>query len=513
MDCDLIIKGKKIFTLDQALPEANWVAIKNKKILHVGQGAVPDNGKILDLKDSIIIPGLIDSHAHGGTAAVLLSGVNLADAVSIDDVLQRIEERCLKTDDDLVFGAFFIQGQLKENRYPTRQELDKVSHGKKVMVVSITIHSSSINTAAYKSVNFPEGTDGLLFDESGEFTGCLVDDDAQIFALGKLLADLPEERYLQYIDEFGRMCSEAGLTTVHCLEGQFVHGDKDINLWLRKINDASLPFHCVLYPQVWDYSKALQYGLPRHGGCLTLDGADMDFTMALDEPYTCKPEVRGNLYRKDQEVYELVSKVYQDGKQIAFHAMGERAIDQVLDAYRRVIAEQGDKKLRLRIEHFTLPRPEHVVLAAKLGVVVGQQPEYTWLFDTPGGPVEEWFGVERVKRFEQYSLVNKTGVVVAGGSDTPVNSLNPLTGIHSLVNARFETRRFDVSGALKVYTHNAAYAAFEEQERGTIKEGYFADFTALSQNPYEMPDKINEIEITHTISEGRLVYEKHTAKS
>ena len=230
--------------------------------------------------------------------------------------------------------------------------------------------------------------------------------------------------------------------------------------------------------------------------------------MALDEPYTCKPEVRGNLFRKDSEVYNLVSKAYADNKQTAFHAMGDRAIDQLLDAYRRVIAEQGQKNLRLRIEHFTMPRPSHLKLASELGVVVSQQPEFPYIYDTEDGYVEEWFGKERVKRIEQYKQNMDAGIMVAGGSDSPVNSINPLTGIHGVVNGRFDTRRMDVKGALKMYTYNAAYAAFEEQERGTIKEGFYADFTILGQDPYEIPDKINEIEVIGTISEGRVVYAK-----
>ena len=278
-------------------------------------------------------------------------------------------------------------------------------------------------------------------------------------------------------------------------------------IWLRKINEESLPFHCVLYPQLWDYERALRYNLPRHGGCLTLDGADTDYTMALDEPYANKPEVRGDLYRKDSEVYNLTKKAYSDGKQTAFHAMGERAIDQVLDAYRRVIAEQGQKNLRLRIEHFTLPRDEHVKMAAKLNIVVSQQPEYTYIFDTPGGAVEQWFGKERADRMEQYKHISDMGIVVAGGSDAPVNSLNPFTGIQGLVNGRGAGRRMSVTEALKAYTYNAAYAAFEENERGTIKEGFYADFTVIDKDPYEISDKIDEIKVMGTVSEGRIVFE------
>lgn len=507
MDCNYVLKGKKIYTLDERKPTADWVIIKDKKIYKAGTGAVPEGYKVKDFEDNIIIPGIIDSHVHGCNTAVMLSGVSLMEADSIKDVLNLIEERCSTTDEELVLAPFFIVPQIKEGRFPTRKELDSVSHGKRVMVINITLHSSSINTAAYEFVDFTGKEQGMTKDEDGVFNGWLTEDEVNFHAMGALIAGMSDEKIEEYIGLFGKMCAENGITTAHCLEGQFIAGDRDIDIWLRKINEGSLPFHCVLYPQLWDYERALRYDLPRHGGCLTLDGADTDYTMALDEPYTNKPEVRGDLYRKDSEVYNLTKKAYSDGKQTAFHAMGERAIDQLLDAYRRVIAEQGQKNLRLRIEHFTLPRDEHVEMAAKLNIVASQQPEYTYIFDTPGGAVEQWFGKERAGRMEQYKHISDMGVVVAGGSDAPVNSLNPFTGIQGLVNGRGAGRRMSVTEALKVYTYNAAYAAFEENERGTIKEGFYADFTVIDRDPYEVSDRIDEIKVMGTVSEGRIVFE------
>lgn len=508
MNCDYLLTSKKIYTLDEENPHADWIAVKDKKILEVGTGPLPAGCEIKDFGDSVVIPGIIDSHVHGCNTAVMLSGVSLMEAASVEEALALIEKRCETTEEDLVLAPFYIIPQIKEGRFPTRAELDAVSKGKRVMVINITLHSSSINTAAYEAIDFSGMEQGMAKDEDGRFSGWLTEDEVNFYAMGQLIASMPEKKIEAYIDLFGRMCAENGITAAHCLEGQFVAGDKDIDIWLRKIEEGSLPFHCVLYPQMWDYEKAKPYGLPRHGGCLTLDGADTDFTMALEEPYANKPEVRGDLYRKDSEVYNLTKKAYGDGKQTAFHAMGDRAIDQVLDAYRRVIAEQGQKNLRLRIEHFTLPQDKHVKMAADLGVVVSQQPEYTYIFDTPGGPIEQWFGKERGRRLEQYKRISDMGVMMAGGSDAPVNSLNPLTGIQGLVNARFEERRMTVTEALKAYTYNAAYAAFEEHERGTIKEGFYADFTILGEDPYEVSHKIDQIEIKGTISEGRVVFEK-----
>jgi len=509
---DYILTADRIYTMDEAMPQADWVAIKDRKIVKVGLGEIPSGYEVKDFEKRIVLPGLIDSHVHGCNTAILLAGVNLMEATSVSEALELIEQRCKSTDEDIVFAPFFIIPQIKEGRFPTRKELDKVSNGKKVMVLNITLHSSSINSASYEVLGFNGDEQGLGRDEDGKFNGYLEDDDINFRTLGELTARLSKEKIAGYIDSFGQMCAENGITTAHCLEGQFIAGDIDLDIWMEKIKADALPFHCVLYPQIWDYEKASKYNLPRHGGCLTLDGADTDFTMALDEPYTNNPKVRGNLYWRDIDVYNLTKKAYTDGKQIAFHAMGERAIDQVLDAYRRVIAEQGQKNLRLRIEHFSYPYEKHIAMAAKLGVVAGMQPEYTYLFDVPGGALEQWVGEERAKRAELYKDVADKGVMVAGGSDAPVNSLNPLTGIHGLVNATREGRRMSVTEALKTYTYNAAYAAFEENERGTIKEGFFADFTVLDEDPYDVPHKINEIKVTATISEGRIVFERTEGK-
>ena len=509
MNYDYILKANTIYTMDDDAPKADWVAVKDGKIAKVGTGEVPAGEEVKDFGDNVVLPGLIDAHVHAYNTAVMYEAVNLIECKSIQEVLDLVEERCKTTSDDVVFAPNFIPWEIAEGRFPTIQELDSVSHGKKVQVVSITLHTSAINTAAYESMDFSGFDFGLELDEDGNFDGYLCDDEPNFYALGQLVASYPVEKIEYFIDKFGEYATQVGLTTVHCLEGGFSADDVDVPYWLKKIENHELPFHAVIYPQIWDYEKAKQWNLPRHGGCLTLDGADADFSMALDEPYTAKPETRGNLYHKDIEVYNLVSKAYADGKQLSFHAMGDRAINQIVDAYRRVIAEQGQKELRLRIEHFTLPTDKDLELAASLHLVTCPQPEYPYLYDTPGGPTEEIFGVERTRtRFEQYKKNMDAGVVVCGGSDAPVNSLNPLTGIHGFVNARFDTRRLTVTEALKAYTYWAAYAAFEENERGTIKEGFYADFTVLGADPYEVPDKINEIEIKGTISEGRVVYEQ-----
>ena len=382
----------------------------------------------------------------------------------------------------------------------TKEDLDKISNGKKIMIINVDMHGSTLNTEALNSLDFPKNIEGVNYE-----TGILSSDTAHFIALMGMLEQIDNEKLEEMMDNFVNQALSLGITTVHALEGQTTKSNKDIRIWQRKLD--SLPIHMILYPQIWDYEAAKEFNLPRHGGCLTLDGADVQWTMALYEPYNNKPETRGLLYHSDEEVYSLVSKAHTDGKQCSFHAMGDRAIDQILSIYEQVIKEQGDKKLRHRIEHFTLPTDEQIKKAAELGIVVSAQPEYTYLFDVPGGHLLEYFGKERTERMECYKTWIDSGLVFAGGSDAPVNGLNPLSGIHSLVNSTKPGRSMSVTEALKCYTLNCAYAAFEENERGSTEVGKYADFTVLDRDPYLEPEDIVNFKVEMTIVNGKIAYE------
>ncbi len=487
--------------MDEPNPEVEWIAVQDRKIAEVGNGAAPEAKTVYDFANETVIPGLIDPHIHGTVAAIFEKGVSLATCGCIDDVLNAIAERANQTADDIIVAHSLMVPFLAENRWPTRPELDSVSNGKKVVVVGYDMHGSAFNTKALNSIVINTALLGVEI-EDGEVTGLFLEDDAHFSAIGQILGQYSNEEMNTFVDEYIQKCLAYGLTGVHALEGSFVADNKDIEVWVNKCGKA--PIHIVVYPQVWDLDSVRKYNLPRHGGCITLDGSNMNYTMAMDLPYDDRPETRGFLLRDDAFVYNLVSAAHAEGKQCSFHALGERAIDQILYIYDRVIKEQGNKDLRHRIEHFTMATDEQIEHAAKLGVVVVPQPELAPFFDDPS--VEQQFGKERQLRMERYHVWTEKGVTVCGSSDVPINGLNPLNSIHELVNNIHDTRRVDVTTALKYYTVNPAYAAHEEHERGKISAGYFADFTVLDRNPYEEPKHINKFQVKATFTEGNLVY-------
>lgn len=500
MKYDLVINAKKIITMDESNPTADWVAVHQGKIAAVGSGCpVPEGDSVLQLPDSTIVTGLIDSHIHASLSAVTASAVNLVNAKNAAEVLELVEERCISSEDDLVLASGYLPVMMEGGNVPTRMDIDRISHGKKVMILNLDGHGSTLNTRALSQLVFPEDLDGVHHD-----TGIIQSDAAQFMALMDIMDTIDEGRLEEMMDDFIAHALSLGITGFHGLEGQFVRNNKDIRIWQKKLD--SMPIHMVIYPQIWRYEDAEEFHLPRHGGCLTLDGADVQWTMALSRPYDNRSETRGFLYHTDEELYHIVSKAHADGKQCSFHAMGDRAIDQILYIYQRVIKEQGDKGLRHRIEHFTLPADEQIQMAVDLGLVISAQPEYLYLYDFPGGHLEQYFGKERTARMECYKTWIDSGLMFAGGSDSPINGLNPLSGIHALVNSPHPGRRMNVTEALKCYTWNCAYAAFEEKERGSTEIGKYADFTVLDRNPYEEPDDIASFKVQMTIVNGNVVY-------
>lgn len=500
---DYILKAKAIYPLNGEDKTLDWIGVKDKKIACLGKGDVPE-GETVKEYNGVIIPGLSDSHTHCSASSVFKYCDSLMMCTCLQDIFDIIAAKAESTEGDWLLFHSLMVPYLAEQRWPDRWELDAVSKGKKVVIAGYDMHGSVFNTAALDSIEIDPDEFGVE-KRDGEVTGQMASDDAHFRAFQQYMDQLDRDVYQEMVDGFIQECVFLGLTTVHALEGGFFPENMDVGEWTKRAADEKTPLHVVVYPQVWDYDLAAKYNLPRYGGCLTLDGSDMNYTMAMDEVYDNNPSTRGFLMRKDADLYELVSRAHADGKQCAFHALGERAIDQILYIYDQVIAEQGDKGLRHRIEHFTMAKDDQIAHAKKLGCVVVPQPEVSLLFTEPS--VEAQFGAERTARMERYKVWTDAGLIVGGGSDSPIGGISPFGGLNALINNPVETRRLDIDEALRYYTYNVAYAAHEEHERGMIQEGFYADFTVLDRDPYAEPENIGEFKALATISEGRIVYE------
>ncbi|MDR0884793.1 MAG: amidohydrolase [Clostridiales Family XIII bacterium] len=503
-----------VITIDKEEQIGNWVAIGDGKIVAVGSGeGIPKEGmdalEKIDLHGATVLPGLYDAHCHVMPTGFFLNSANLLETKCIDDVLDllRIQAKD-KMPGEWIFGAGFMSQNMKENRYPNKDELDLVTKDHPIMITAQTLHGGSLNSKALSLIEIPD-VDGVGRDEYGELDGVLLSDDAFFPTMSKVMGLLPKERLKDFIDECAQYGASKGVTSIIGLIGQFVEGDTDVEI--IESGKGSFPVNFTTFYQTWNLENIKRYDLPRIGGCLTLDGAGFEYTMALNEPYPERPERRGFLIHTDEEVYQLISEAHAQGIQTAFHALGDRAIDQLLYVYNQVIGEQGAKDLRHRVEHFSLPTDAHMDLAAKLGLVCSMQPAFTGLWGEPvNGYYDLLLGRERASRMEVFPEIIKRGGIICGGSDSPVTLVDPVFGIACLINNPDPRRNVSVTDAIKIFTINAAYSVHQDTQKGSIEPGKDADLTIIDKNPYEYADskEIYNTKVLKTIKNGVCTFAK-----
>jgi predicted amidohydrolase YtcJ len=504
----MILKNANIITVDKNMARRSWAAVGDGKILALGDNSddAPAGKKVLDLNGLTVLPGLMDCHVHVMLAGLNLGAAELQHAKDIAEVLARMEEACGASEEEWVFGVNYVTQNVKEQRYPTRFELDRISGNKKVMIMAATLHGCAVNTAAMRICAVPDGMPGAE-KENGVPSGVYTSDESSFLANANALGSLPDETLWQYIKDCAHNAASKGVTTMHGLFGMLVGGDRDMELIMKR--GSELPIDMEVFYQTWDVDKARDMGLPRVGGCLTLDGASFEYTMANFTPYKSAPALRGVLYHNDDEVYRVVKKAHAYDMQCTLHALGERAIDQLIYIYHRVFAEQGRKDLRHRIEHFSYPTEEQIKMAADLNLILSMQPGFTHYWDrAEGGEFEYMFGRAGADRWDPFNRVLAAGNIVCAGSDCPVTPIEPLVDIASVVNGRNPVRNAPLDDAIRMVTINGAYAVKAEDSKGSVEIGKDADFTVIDRDPYACADSpdIFDMKALCTIRRGEVIH-------
>ncbi|MCL2398625.1 MAG: amidohydrolase [Defluviitaleaceae bacterium] len=511
MKYDLLFKNANIITMDKSLSKYEWVGVKDGKIATLGLGDISnaESAMAIDLEGKTILPGLMDCHSHAVAKGLCMNSVNLENVKSIEEVLSLLKaEADSKDSGEWVFGVSFLPQYVKENRYPTRYELDSICANNPLMVTAATMHGCAINTKAMDICQVPDDMPGVE-KENGIPLGIYVSDESSFCAMHNALGSLPASVIWKYIKDWAENCASKGITVAHSFFGLFVKGNTDLKLVLER--KAELPVEVLVFYETWKVEDAIALGLPRVGGCLTLDGSPFELTQANFEPYACDPSVRGVLYHNDSEVYNLVSKAHASNMQVTLHAVGDRAIDQLIYTYNRVIKEQGKKDLRHRIEHFCMPTQKQIEMAAEFGIILSMQPGFTYLWDkAEGGNYEYILGREKANRMDPFPQILKAGNIICAGSDSPVTMIDPLKDIAACVNGPNPIRNISVDEALKMLTVNAAYAGNLEKFKGSIEVGKDADFTIINKDPYlyANTEEIHDMEVLYTIREGKIMYQK-----
>lgn len=506
---DLLIYNADIVTIDEKVPSASWIAISDSKILDLGQRKgyekyINESKEVINLKGKTILPGFYDSHVHLVQTGLNLLSLDLSDVKTISELQEKIEEETKqKPEGTLIRGIGYDDLRVKEARMPTRYELDKCAPNHPVWINRVEYHISSINSMALNKLNIPFDLDGIIRDSRGLPDGRLKG-KASAYIRNQILNSLSENVRKRGVYKAIDLAIKKGVTTIGALEGGFVFHNKDAEFIIDK--GDSFPIDINLFYQTIDVDMVKKKGLKRIGGCIFLDGSFGSRNAALKEGYSDDIENKGRLYFSDEELNEFILDAHRNDLQITVHAIGDRAIDQILNAYEYAFNNSEIKNHRHRIEHFELPSDDHIKRAKKLNLILSMQPSYEYYWGDKDDLYDRRLG-ERRKNTNPFKKIIENGLIIAGGSDSDVTAINPLLGIHTAVNHPNKDFSISQMQALKLFTINGAYSVFEETKKGSIKKGKLADLVVLDKNPLKVKkNKIKDIKVELTIKEGNIIF-------
>lgn len=523
---DLLIHNAQIWTGEQDNPSAGVLVISGDKILGVGGNELKKQYgknaiKVIDAEKKFITPGFIDAHVHFLSSSYGLSSVKLRDASTPEEFARRIKEKAVS----LPKGSWILEGNwdhmLWGGELPKASWVDKFTPDHPVCVARLDGHMVLANSVAMKLAGITKATkdvDGgtIVRDADGNPTGIFKDN------AGSLIYDTipeftPQQNDAAFIDGM-RFVASKGVTTVHNMD---LAGTDIIEKYMRVKDKHITRFYLGVELRYW---KALSKIVKEKGygdewlkigfSKGMLDGSLGSHTAAFFEPYTDQPQDRGLYLLTKEELLDRAVGADAAGLQLAIHAIGDKAISDLLDVYEQVIKKNGARDRRLRIEHAQHLKPGDFARFKKLKVIASMQP-YHAIDD--GRWAEKVIGPGRAKTTFAFKSFLDAGVLLAFGSDWSVAPPTPLEGIYAAVTRRtidgknpdgwVPEQKITVEEALKAYTINAAYASFEEDIKGSLKAGKLADFVILDQNLLKIdPVLIKDVKIIGTYVGGRKVY-------
>lgn len=529
---DMLLYNGRVITLEGKPLNDGAVAVLGDRIAAVGstQELAPlreTARQSMDLNGAVVVPGFIDAHNHMFLYIYLRTLLDCRTPLdsAMEDLLNKVASKAHETPKgEWVRGWGFADYKVAGRRYPTRRELDEVAPHNPVVIIHASGHSAAANSAALQgfdiSAHTPDPPDGRIEREPGssEPTGVLHETAAQMVSYaGMVLEFLGKDldTKISLIEQGGPDYWRCGITSVHdaaCLP--------DI-LALYQEADLRGRLPVRVYPMcLLDLSRSLlDSGIRTRFGSERLrvgpikvmgDGSLSGRTAAVSEPYLNMPGT-GILYMDQERMNGVVREVHEKGFQCAIHAIGDRAVEQVVTAYEKVITPGSGNPLRHRIEHAGILNSELMDRMAALDLVVGTQPRF--LFEQGDGFLASC-GPERIKRVYPFRSLIQRGMRVAGSSDCPVVSQDPLLGIQDAVLRRTEEgvvlapdERLSPEQALRMFTMEAAWASFQENEKGSIRPGKLADLAVLSDDPLSVaPERIRDIEVWMTLLGGQVMY-------
>ncbi|WP_255170384.1 amidohydrolase [Natrononativus amylolyticus] len=513
---DRLLVNAEVHTLADPDDTAEAVAVRDGEIVRVDrdyeieflEGVETD---VIDCEGRVVLPGFIDAHTHMENLGQYLVHADLSSVDGPEGAVDALREQA-ESDREWLLGFGYDESEWDENRYLTREDLDRVSEDRPVVAMRVDMHTASLNSVALERL-LEAMPDHDVETAGGEPTGVVVEEATEA-VWNAVEPDYAETRELvtAAIDH----ATSLGVTGVHdkvreshaprVYRDLEAEGDLDIRVRLDYWADH--------LESVLDVGLATDAGseFVRTGAIKSFtDGSFGGRTAKLFEAYADAPQAadggdnggddgRGQWVVDPDELAEIAGTATAADLQLTVHAIGDEAIEETVAVFEET---PNLESARHRVEHAELATDEGIERMAEGGIVASVQPNFhQWAQE--GGLYDQRLGTERSARTNRLRTLLEAGVPLAFGSDCM--PLDPLLGIHYAVTAPTEAQRLSVTEALRAYTHGAAYAGFDEDRLGTVEVGKKADLVVLEESPWEA-DRIDEIDVALTLVDGEVVYD------
>ncbi len=525
---DRILYNGHIRTLDTARPIVSALALIGERIVAVGDDSLVDlagpDTALDNLDGRTVLPGLTDAHLHWEGFSRALQSVDVFEVPSKAEALRRVAEKAAQVQPgEWVYGRGWVQDMWADRAFPTAADLDAVAPHNPVYLGAKSGHAAWVNSAALRLSGVTAATPdpaggGIVRDSSGNPTGILLEEPAMNL-VHKVVPPPSVETLADYMAFAQQHAWQCGLTGFHCfddpasLEALQVLRERG-ELGLRVVKNVNAPWIDSLY------AAGIRWGFGddwiRIGGLkIFADGALGPRTASMIDPYEGDPDNRGIIVTDKETMAELVLKASALGLPSTIHAIGDKAVHDVLDVYemaRQQEAEQGIPReaRRQRIEHVQIIHPSDRTRMAELGLIASMQPIHA---TSDYEMVDRYWG-ERGQWAYNLKLQQSQGVVMAFGSDAPVEPVDPRKGVHAAITRRRPNgdpapEGWRPDGGLTLdetligFTQGPAYAAGMEDRLGKLAQGYLADLIVLEADWYAIePDDILTTAVLGTMTGG-----------
>ncbi len=480
---------------------ADTIVLERDRIQMIGQAdellpLLPESEstEYVDLNGRFVLPGFIDAHIHLLHTGLVESGwriglMNLSRADALEKLAQAVKDR----DGDWVVGYGWDESHWQDRCYLRKTELDGISRHSPVLAIRMDGHLLTANSSAMERI--PEtAPEDLIERETG-----LLREKAVTEMTGSIQPD--HTTCVEALDAAARLCHRLGIASVHTMTRLDY-----FEAFMARRQQRRL--RITICPDIQSFDKLLAVGLKtgygdtwlRFGGIkMFADGSIGARNAAVSQPYVNGG--LGTLNHEDAVLRNWVKTADRAGWQTVIHAIGDRAIEQVLQAHEIL---QTDASLRHRIEHFELPQESHLVRVKMSGLHLCMQPNFTVNWSGPDSMYIDRLGVDRDRMSNPLRLIYDADIPLAFGSDGMPPS--PLYGLHGAIHSVYPGQRLTIEEAIACYTVAGARFEFENGKKGSLQSEKLADLIVLDQDPQLDPEYVSERSIEMTFVGGDLVY-------